>query len=608
MFQRLKMYNVTINPDKAKLAVKSIEALGHVVDRHGIRMSEEKIKKVMTFPLPRIGKDLKRFVGLANYFRTHIRSFADVSKPLHSLLDNYQKIKNKEIKWTPEAIAAFGKLQECINQCPKLYFVDHSLPVILETDASDYGIGAYLYQVRTDGDSTIQEPIAFMSRTLQGAQKNWSTIEKECYAIFMALREWEYLLRDVSFTIRTDHKNLRYLNTNTQKVVRWKLAIQEFNFHVEYLAGPENVVADALSRIQRDNEDSTPGTPLDPAIRADSVLNDPTGLRESHQQHHGSSAQSLVTTLDHAHQLSSAKSTIVARLESQVPNVQLQSSAPCSHEQENAAPTDSVVLADDKLKASDDMEIDEEESTLPETQSDQDIMREIQVIQEGIQQDGPLAPAAHHDLRHPTEEQLRRIQNVHNAFRGHHGRDRTFQMLQEELPQGYKWPHMRSHVKSYIEHCPHCQKSRATTPISANRPFTTATYHPMERVSVDAVGPFPTDQDGNSHIVVMIDNFTRFVELYAVPTTDKEGYAKCLVQFTGRYGAPRYLLSDRGPQFVNELLEYLLKHMGCIHLQATSYSKQENAAVERANRDVGEHIRAIVNEKRVQKNCWFNEF
>ncbi len=125
--------------------------------------------------------------------------------------------------------------------------MDGDATTILETDASDYGIGAYLYQLIDE----VQFPIAFMSKSLAGAQRNWSTIEKECFAIYTALRDWEYLLRDRFFTIRTDHDNLRYLNINTPKVVRWKLAIQEFNFQVEYIKGEQNVVADSFLEYPR---------------------------------------------------------------------------------------------------------------------------------------------------------------------------------------------------------------------------------------------------------------------------------------------------------------------------------------------------------------------
>jgi len=212
VLQRLEAFNVTINPEKAKIAVTEVEAVGHILDQYGIAMSEEKIKKVKDFPLPKTGQELKRFLGLGNYFRSHVRDYSKLARPLDQLLHRYNEVKNKAIRWTEALTSAFRELQKRIGECPKLFFVNDELPIYLETDASDFGIGAYLFQLREDG---VQEPIAFMSRSLQGAQKNWSTIEKECFAIYSALREWEYLLRDRTFTIRTDHKNLRYLNENT---------------------------------------------------------------------------------------------------------------------------------------------------------------------------------------------------------------------------------------------------------------------------------------------------------------------------------------------------------------------------------------------------------
>ncbi len=95
-----------------------------------------------------------------------------------------------------------------------------------------------------------EQPIAFMSKALTATQQKWTTIEQECYAIFLCIRKYEYLLRDVKFTLKTDHANLRYLNVPTSnKVFRWKLAIQEYDFDVQHIAGVTNIVADSFSRL-----------------------------------------------------------------------------------------------------------------------------------------------------------------------------------------------------------------------------------------------------------------------------------------------------------------------------------------------------------------------
>jgi hypothetical protein len=158
--------------------------------------------------------------------------------------------KHKPLTWTEEAKAAFYTLTKAIVQNNKLYFLEDGLPLVLETDACDQGMGAYLYQIK-DGQ---QRPIQFISKVFNNVQKRWATNEKEAYVIFYSFIELGYILRYNKFLLRTDHKNLIYINQNNSsaKVLRWKLAIQEFDYEPEHVAGVENIVADALSRIVDD--------------------------------------------------------------------------------------------------------------------------------------------------------------------------------------------------------------------------------------------------------------------------------------------------------------------------------------------------------------------
>ncbi|NJL81556.1 MAG: hypothetical protein HC917_27420 [Richelia sp. SM2_1_7] len=251
VFSRLREFNITLNPEKAKIALTQLEYVGHVIHEKWIGMSEEKIQKILDFPQPTTFKQMKRFVGLLNYFQEHVRNFQIQIVPLQNLIKGYEKHRGHlRLVWTSEAQAAYDKLMQLIADCPKLYFVQPNAPIILETDASDFGIGAYLYQVIDN----VQYPISFLSKALDSVKQRWSTIEKECYAIWYALHKWEFLLRDTHFTIRTDHANLKYLNTNTPKVTRWKLAIQEFDFVLDDVRGPDNVPADTLSRLSEEEE------------------------------------------------------------------------------------------------------------------------------------------------------------------------------------------------------------------------------------------------------------------------------------------------------------------------------------------------------------------
>ena len=125
----------------------------------------------------------------------------------------------------------------------------------------------------------------------------------------------------------------------------------------------------------------------------------------------------------------------------------------------------------------------------------------------------------------------------------------------------------------------------------------------METLNIDSIGPLPADQYGNTYILVIIDCFTRFVELYAVRDVGAVEAAAALLEQVGRYGAPRFIRSDRGSQFVNQTIEELLKLVGTDHQLTLAYSSEENAIVERANKEVMRHLRAILLDKNTT-NDW----
>ena len=244
VFERFRKHKLTVNPKKCKFGLATVEYVGHLIDEHGLSFSQKKREEVFNYPQPMHMQGLKQFLGLANYFRDHIRDHSMIVRPLGNLVKDYER--KKKLQWTDESIEAFNRIKKEINDCPTLYFMDEHAPVYLHTDASDYGIGAYLFQV-VDG---TERPTAFLSKSLSREQLRWSTPEKEAFAIYSACLKFEHLIRDVQFTLKTDHKNLIYLNTDgSPKVKRWKLAIQEFDFHIEYIEGPKNIVADAFSRL-----------------------------------------------------------------------------------------------------------------------------------------------------------------------------------------------------------------------------------------------------------------------------------------------------------------------------------------------------------------------
>jgi hypothetical protein len=136
-------------------------------------------------------------------------------------------------------------------------------------------------------------------------------------------------------------------------------------------------------------------------------------------------------------------------------------------------------------------------------------------------------------------------------------------------------------------------------PVIHTLPFTTSAYSPMEFLNVDSIGPLPPDQDGNTYIIVIIDRFSRWIEL--IPAKDATSFsaATALLQHTGRFGAPSHLLSDGGSQYVNELIKELITLIGVEHEVTLAYSKEENSIVERSNKEVLRHLKNIVFERHI---------
>jgi len=199
------------------------------------------------------------------------------------------------------------------------------------------------------------------------------------------------------------------------------------------------------------------------------------------------------------------------------------------------------------------------------------------------------------------DEVYKHISNVHNTHAGHHGVERTIKKLMEKLRREHKkpWTYLREHVKQFIKQCPCCQKfSRIKTQIHTH-PFTTASYQPMYRLNIDTINGLPVDDQGNRSLIVIIDTFSRWTEIYPTPNETAKVVASALLQHIVRYGCPSQIQSDNGPQFVNEIIEEFTKLIDTEYIYTLQYSKEENAMVERENKEVLRHLRNIIFDKNV---------
>ena len=185
-----------------------------------------------------------------------------------------------------------------------------------------------------------------------------------------------------------------------------------------------------------------------------------------------------------------------------------------------------------------------------------------------------------------SDDQLEALYMCHNALVGHGGADRTVAKL---ISLDHNWQYMRQHVKTFIRHCACCQKMDSVrVPIHVHH-YVTSTYTPFEVLNIDYVGPFPDA----AYVLVIICVFTRWVELYWCQDATAVWACDCLLQHFGRFGSPSLIRSDRGSHFANDLIKEFLDRTGTPHNLTLAYSKQENAIVERVNKEVNRHLQAF---------------
>ena len=195
------------------------EFLGHTITKNGIKTSAGLSKAIQDWPTPKSTKDVQQFLGLAQFYQQYVSGFARIALPLSSLLAN-----NTPFTWTDTQQSAFLHLKQAICSAPVLRIFDPDLITFVDTDASGFAIGAVLLQKDQQGNA---HPIAFTSRKLQSAERNYPTHEQELLAVIHALRTWRYYLDGTKFTVNTDHDTLRHFPTQpklTRRQARWMVA------------------------------------------------------------------------------------------------------------------------------------------------------------------------------------------------------------------------------------------------------------------------------------------------------------------------------------------------------------------------------------------------
>lgn len=240
--ERLKAANLTISLEKSHFCLTELKYLGYTITGTGLSPDFSRMEPIVNFPTPKSVKDIRRFMGMAGWYRRFIGNFASLSAPITNLLK-----KSKRFTWTAEADESFANLKNALITAPVLRNPNFDLPFTIQTDSSDNAVAGVL----TQSENGLEYVVAYASQKLNAAQRNYMTCEKELFAVLFCIEKFRAYIEGVKFYVITDNAAVAWLQNFKDlsgRLARWSLKLQKYNFEISHRAGRLNSVADCLSR------------------------------------------------------------------------------------------------------------------------------------------------------------------------------------------------------------------------------------------------------------------------------------------------------------------------------------------------------------------------
>lgn len=538
VFDRLREHKLKLKLKKCGFLKEETGYLGFIINKDGIRPDPNKVAVIKSLATPTCVKEVRSFIGMCSYYRRFVPKFSEIAEPLIALTRKYSKFK-----WDSKCQIAFDKLKTLLSEVPELGYPDTNKPYVLHCDASDLCIGALLtQQVSVDG-KLQDKPIYYLSHKLSDTQRKWPVIEKECYAIHFALQKLDHYLHNAEFTIKTDHKPLKYMLDSpmqNRKIQMWSLALQGYNCKIEYVAGDTNVSADLLSRLPAKVLQDTDSKIEEPDVNDKafeiSALNSNRFNPKDYARCHVDLRDNLEKPV----------------LETELDMIEEQ-------DKDEAIAELKVGLTNDKVSPA---------------------LAKRYLISDNVLyfiSDADSNPTLR--LYVPKQLQSLVLKQYHDS-NGHMGVDKTHQTAK----QRYFWPNMYKEIHQYVNKCAVCQ----TRNLQAIKPPVQETDIPpyaFAKVSMDISGPYPVSLSGNKYILSFVDWYSGWPECFAVPDKCADTIAQILIDdIFPRYGQVLEIVTDNGSEQVNRVVRETLAALNIHHVTTSFYHPQSNAKVERFHR------------------------
>lgn len=588
----LRGARLKLAPKKFFAFTRTASVLGELLDGTGKRqIAPERLEAWRTVAVPRNVRDLRTYLGAANFLRPAVEDLGRIIAPLHELTKPGTVLARE---WGAAHDRAFIAAQAAILAAHERYVWDPALQAGVRSDASDVGYGGYLYQREPSGGERV---IAFTSGKWTSAQLPWSTVDKEMFALVHVVRTFDFYLQGIPFSAKVDARNLLWCaDSESPRVRRWALSLTPYDMTIEAVAGVDNPLADAASRLPvapratawggERGVGATPGTE-----RVLVVAPAPGGM---------------VTRSGAA----AARGKEMPKPAAKAPVVGGKRGTAKKKDKRRTP------LAEVGVRTG-----TEEEPVLTEVPRAAplmtgDVMTRIAAAQAGAGKEEKATwrtslgceekERGGHRLWHSRGDVIvpRTAEDIKSALllachgHGHFGVQRVRRLLKEA---GVFWSRMGADIEAAVHGCHECQrhrKERATTHAGtlhasvATRPF--GVWH------VDYLGPLAgagtSDDDGGApytHVLVCVDKFTRWVTAMACAEPTAAVSCRLLTRLMLQYGVPGMVVMDNGSHLRNGAVAALAASWGFKMHYTTSEHSASNGSVERANGTLGGLLRRL---------------
>jgi len=536
--KRLQAESLFAKRSKCSFGMTEVEFLGHTVSREGLATDKHKVQAVRDWPVPTNTKEVQSFLGLANFYRRFVKDYSTTAFALTELTK-----KEWEFEWSEAAQASFDALKASLCEAPVLAPPDRDAPYTIDCDASAFAIGAVLSQ----GEGDTKRVVAFESRKLTPAERNYLNHDKETLSVVHALRKWRhYVMNGHQTKVFTDNTATKYILTKSTEQLNnrqrnWLYELADYDIVLSHRPGKDNVVADALSR------------------RADYEL----------------------------------EYVIKQELENR-PELSL-GAALNSISWGSTTTIESSLLEEVRAMVGGDPEY---QKALVGVENKDKSARHSARTRVGFRNENGLLYTLNGRLYVPSAPvetlKIRLLSEAHDTpTSGHLGRDKTY----ERLARYFYWPRMHQQVREYCNTCEKCQQMKSSNqhkigllyPLEPPR-------QPWESISLDLITDLPVTKRGHTACVTFVDRFTKMVHVWPCKTqVSSEEMVEIFLQAVFRmHGVPREIVSDRDPRFTAAFWSQFFKRLGTKFNMSTANHPQTDGQSERANRTIEEILRCYV--------------